>query len=244
MRLRILLLSFLIAIFAVLNSCSSKKNQQLAPVQEGLVNDSSQDKTDSNSNIHKSSVDTRVEEDHRSRWKVKTLTDVDAAWLSRYGVYPQEKTDIASILRSAIAKRDRDAHIVTLHSERFYEEEKVAVVSGYLNILNDDESDGDMHLTISDNRGNNLVAEVPDPEDPTVKGTKYAAEFAGVRSFVKDHRPFTDLHVTMAGVVFFDPRHLDSVRLKPHKRMTQVWRVELHPVLGIREYSEREGPSE
>ena len=101
-----------------------------------------------------------------------------------------------------------------------------------------------MHLLLTDDtlfnvNTDSLTLEVPNPDDPGVKKSLCHAAIIKVRKWLREHYS-RNLRVIVRGVIFFDPDHKDWIRMKPHHKMTAEFRVELHPVLGIQTWSDRE----
>jgi hypothetical protein len=153
------------------------------------------------------------------RWDVKTLQDFDTAWLTEGGLYPAEKSTIAE-MNELIAPDG-----LHKNSPREAKEEILVVVGGYIDKPVKPEGDGDMHILLKDdNRGASITAEVPNPDAPDVRDSRFAAYFRAVRRWIVDSlqpppSPNNPYHVVITGVRFFDDAHA---------------KTEVHPVLGIR----------
>ena len=172
-------------------------------------------------------------EELHSRWKVKTLTDVDTAWISKGGLYPQDRVNIEDITH-----RERP---LLFDEKRQPQEKKLVAVGGYIKITNSNEPDGDIHLIIVDDPEHPqdiLTLEVSDPNDPQSKLSHFRNDFVAVRKWIQDHNLVTNpyRHVIVTGVIFFDPLHEDLLQSEtPPYHKHSLKRVELHPLLGIRE---------
>ena len=156
-----------------------------------------------------------------NRWGVKTLSDPDAVKVKMRPI----KTSIDS-LRSI--KPDRKIGNTTPRfGTEFYTFQIVCGIREYSN-----EEDGDIHLILFDLKDTlkTFVAEIPDNNCPSVKGTKYALKFQRCREeFEKYKLPKKKVlkgEYKITGTFFFDKIH--GVKGAP------PFGGELHPVLTIK----------
>lgn len=91
------------------------------------------------------------------------------------------------------------------------------------------ESDGDIHLVISNSAGRTIIAEIPDTR--CVVATQFKTEIANVRKqFLARYTPTSIMKnprrpIRVRGIGFFDYRR-GQTGVAPN-------RIELHPVLGL-----------
>jgi hypothetical protein len=156
-----------------------------------------------------------------NRWGVKTLTDVDAKKVN----FKSIKTSIDS-LRSLKPDRKIGATVPRFGAE-FYTFQLNCGIREYSN-----EEDGDIHLVLFDLKDTTktFVAEIPDPNCPAVKGTKYAPKFQKCRedfeAYKLPKKKVLKGEYKITGSFFFDKLH--NVKGAP------PFGGEIHPVLTIK----------
>lgn len=156
-----------------------------------------------------------------NRWGVKTLTDSLASKVRMKPI----KTTIDS-LRSIKPDRKIGGKVPRFGTE-FYTFKITCGIKEFSK-----EEDGDIHLILYDLKDTNkyFVAEIPDPNCPMVKGSKYVAKFQKCREEVEKWKlpkgKMAKGEYVLTGVFFFDRLHNVS-GAAPNGG-------ELHPLLTIK----------
>jgi hypothetical protein len=163
------------------------------------------------------------------RWDVKTLSDQDAGKIN----FHPEKTTIRRLTnkRMKFPVKERP---------RMQQEFKTYEVTARIKFYSVAD-DGDLNLILADPRhpGETIIAELPDPDCDTVKGSPYKERFRRAwREFREncaiggeinrdgnDHKVRKGLY-TVTGVAFFDMPHFQEGESRND--------IELHPILSIR----------
>lgn len=158
-----------------------------------------------------------------NRWGVKTLTDVDASKVRMKPI----KTTIDSLRSIKVVVDTKIASKTPRFGSEFQTFQIVCGIKEYIN-----EEDGDIHLVLYDLKDTtkSFVAEIPDPNCPAVKGSKYEAKYVKCRTeFEKYKLPKKQVmkgKYQLTGVFFFDKLH--GVSGAPPNG------AELHPLLSIK----------
>lgn len=143
-----------------------------------------------------------VEDCGKNRWGVKTLTDANASKVRMKPI----KTTIDS-LRNIKVTQKIGTNTPRFGTE-FYSFQITCGIKEYIN-----EADGDIHLVLYDlkDTSKTFVAEIPDPNCPMVKGSKYESNFKKCRDEVGKWRlpkgKMTNGEYQLTGIFFFDKIH-------------------------------------
>ena len=160
------------------------------------------------------------------RWSVKTLSDIDGARVSRS----------APIWTTVHEQAALPAPQLKSSTARLSSEQTLYQLDGYL-IATKHEIDGDYHLIIRDpSMKVTMIAEIPDPDRPEVRGTPFAKRYAAARKMIDSiagepsgstHLLTRPTRVRISGIGFFDEEHpVAQEGCAPNSR-------ELHPVLQV-----------
>jgi len=152
-------------------------------------------------------------------WAQKVLTDNEA---NAIVISPIDVTTIAEL--RAI---DTESEKRSTTNPRLAFEEQVVRVSKVLIRKVILENDNDYHLVIQDRLGNQMIAEVVDPECPDAQNSKFIDEYNDVRSTMDRYGSrFMNYEFTITGVLFKDRFH-NQTGAAPNN-------MEIHPVLKLR----------
>jgi hypothetical protein len=154
------------------------------------------------------------------RWSVKVLTDAAVSTINF--------TPVITTLDSLI---NLPTPVPTFSNPRIAGiENKVYTIRCHITIKKF-ESDYDYHLVLSDDNGQTLIAESPDPVCSVASSSAYVNNFIAVRNFIDAHIPFGNVYnvnlpdVDVTGVAFVDLEH-GQTGVAPNN-------IEIHPMLNI-----------
>jgi hypothetical protein len=156
----------------------------------------------------------------KERWPVKTLTDKDTV-----------KINFANVIKSTVHKQCKMKRPSKVYGmPRLASERKVYEIEAYV-VEYKKEDDHDYHIVIQDLiTGEDMIAEVIDPECPGISSTSRYKDFKKVRDwFTTEFKPTesfknTLVKVKLTGVGFFDHVH---GKLRGHADNYR----EIHPIL-------------
>jgi len=153
------------------------------------------------------------------RWDVKVFTDTAASSINITPV----NTTIDSLVHMTtpypdpdMARQPIEKQVYTIHCTL----EQIKL-----------ESDGDYHLTVSDDLGNTMITEIPDPTCPSTTSSIYLGNIIQCRQFIDKYYTVTgsfqnvNKKVVISGVTFVDPPH-GQTDAAPNN-------IELHSILNI-----------
>src|SRR5712692_5998779 len=158
------------------------------------------------------------------RWPIKTGADADA------GLVGQEV--VQTTIKDLVGFPAPDTRDTRFKEHRFGPVEiTIYRVEGTLTAYKE-ETSGDYHLVLSDDRGETMIAAAPNPGPAFVStSSRWAKEIAAVHMAIKDRlNPTsqfvdTNLRVRITGVGYFSFRHGARGEAKNA--------IQLHPIIGI-----------
>ena len=168
------------------------------------------------------------EDEHSSRWRVKTLSDHDTIFVR-----------FDTIIRSSIPEQNALPFAeVGGDTRRLASETTVYEITAYLIALKR-ELDGDYHLVMQDpDTAAQMIFEVPNPDRPEIRATSRWSQYKAVKQTI-DSLTFGEqrllierylerpIKLKFTGVGFYDGWHLiPQAGMPPNRR-------ELHPVLSV-----------
>ena len=165
--------------------------------------------------------------DGSERWKVKTLRDPDA---------DQIDTAVSKSIsiEELITKTRGDGWSTDENNPRLSDEFDIYTIMGKI-ILVKPQTDGDIHIDMSDGKNPEhvVIVEIPDPTCPNVKNSKFKKMFRKVKNDwinkFQDKTVYSKGTFEVKGVLFHDKRN--------HGSGGGPEGVELHPVVNIRKIS-------
>jgi len=156
------------------------------------------------------------------RWTVKVLIDPDT-----------DKIDYNKVVKTTIANEIAiPMPTLGMQTPRLKDEMEVNQIECFIDGYKL-EADRDVHIVISDEQGNTMIAEIPNPNCKEVKGCSQYKKIKEVRDWfdstfgpkTKYHKNKTKTKYTFIGITFMDKIHGQTGVADNG--------VELHPVLDI-----------